>query len=74
MDGRFKGSDTAAFLLKKISALERIIDTESHGLNPGDVVPELGRIQYVEFIGRTGSPNIRFPYRPVGMDGFVEIL
>ena len=71
---RFKGSDAAGFLPMKISALERIIDIESHGLQPGDVVPELARIQYVEFTGRPGSSDVRFSYRPVGMDGLVEIL
>ena len=71
---RFKGSDAASFLPMKISALERIIDVESHGLKPGDVVPELARIHYVVFTGHRGSSNIRFSYRPVGMDGLVEIL
>ena len=58
----------------KISALERIIDIESHGLQPENVVPESARIQYVIFTGCPGSSNIRFSYRPVGMDGLVEIL
>ena len=71
---RFKGSDAAGFLPMKISALERIIEIESHGLQREDVVPELARIQYVELIGRPGSANIRFSYRPVGMDGLVEVL
>ena len=71
---RFKGSDAAGFLPAKISALECIIDIESHGLQLGDVVPEFARIQYVEFVGRSGSSNIRFSYRLVGMDGLVEIL
>ena len=70
----FKGSDATEFLPAKMSALERIIDIESHGLQPGDVVPELARIQCVEFTGRPGSSNIRFSYRRVGMDGFFEIL
>ena len=71
---RFKGLDAAAFLPMKISALERIIDIESYGLRPGDAVPELARIRYVEFTRRTGSSNIRFSYRPVGTDGLIEIL
>ena len=71
---RFKGSNAAAFLPMKISALERIIDVESHALQAGYVVPESARIRYVEFTGRPGSSNIRFSYRPVGMDGLVEIL
>ena len=60
----------------KISALERIIDIESHGLQPGDVVPGLARIHYtyVIFTGRPSSSNIRFSYRTVGMVGLVEIL
>ena len=70
----FKGTDAAAFLPMKISALERIIDIESHGSQPGDVVPELARIQYVKFTGLPGSSNILFSYRPVGMDELVEIL
>ena len=70
----FKGSGAAAFLPMKISALERIIDIESLGLQPGDVVPESARIQYVHFTGHPGSSTIRFSYRPVGMDGLVEIL
>ena len=72
---RFKGSDAAAFIPMKISALERIIDIESRGLQPADVVPELARIiQYVIFTGCPGTSNICFSYRPVGMDGLVEIL
>ena len=71
---RFKASDAIGFLPMKISALERIIDIESHGLQPGDVVPELARIQYVEFTGHPGSSDVRFSYRPVGVDGLVEIL
>ena len=71
---RFKGSDAAAFIPMKTSALERIIDIESHGLQPADVVPEFARIQYVEFSGRPGSFNILFSYRPAGMDGLVEVL
>ena len=74
LDERFKGSDGTAFLPMKISALERIIDVESHGLQPGGVVPELARIRYVEFTGHRGSSNILFSYRHVGMDGLVEIL
>ena len=75
----FRGQlDAAAltFLPMKISALERIIAIESHGLQPGDVVPESARIYYVEFTGRPGSSDIiHFSYRPVGMDaGLVEIL
>ena len=68
----FKGS--AAFLSMKLSALERIIDIESHGLQPGDVVPESARIQYVEFTRQPGSSNIRFSYHSAGMDGLIEIL
>ena len=71
---RFKGSGAAAFLPMKISALERMIEIEPHGLRPGDMVPELARIHYVEFTGRRGSSDIRFSYCPVGMDGLVEIL
>ena len=71
---RFDGSDATAILPMKISALERIIDIESLGLQPGDVVPELARIHYVKFIGHPGSSNILFSYRPVGADGLVEVL
>ena len=71
---RYKGSDALGFLPMKISALKLIIDIESHGLQPEDMVPEFARIQYVEFSGSPGSPNIRFSYRPVGMDGLAEIL
>ena len=74
LEERFKGSDAAGFLPMKISALERIINIESFGLQPEDVVPELARIQYVEFAERSRLPNIRFSYRLVGMDGLVEIL
>ena len=52
----------------KIFSLERMIGIGSLGLQPGDVVPELARIQRVEV---TEHPL----YRPVGMDGLaVEIL
>lgn len=72
LEERFRGSDAAAFLPMKISALERIIDIESLGLQLGDVVPRLARIQSVQFTGRPGSSDIRFSYRPVGMDGLVR--
>ena len=63
-DARFKGLDVTGFLPAKISALERIIDIESHGLQPGSVVPESARINFVQFIGNPGSLNIRdFSYR-----------
>ena len=71
---RFRGSGAIGCLPMKVSALERIIDIESHGLQPGDVVPELARICHVEFSGCPGSSDIRFLYRPAGMDGLVEIL
>ena len=58
----------------KISALQRIIDIESLGLQPEDAVPELARIHYGIFTGQPSSSSIRFSYRPVGMDGLVEIL
>ena len=70
----FKGSDATEFLPMKISALERIIDIESLGLQPGDVIPESARIQYVHFTGHPGSSTIRFSYRPVGMDRLIEII
>ena len=74
LEERFKGSGAAAFLPMKISALERIIDIESHGLQPGGVVPESARIQSVRFTGRPGSSSICFSYQPVGVDGFVEVV
>ena len=74
LDGRFKGSDATGFLPMKVAALGRIIGIESLGLEPEDVVPELARIQYVEFSGPLGSSNIRFSYCPAGMDGLIQIL
>ena len=74
LEERFRGSDAIALLPMKISALERIIDIESHGLQPGNAVPEVARIHYVEYTGRPGSSDILFSYCPVGMDGLVEIL
>ena len=75
-DARFKGLDVTGFLPAKISALERIIDIESHGLQPGNVVPESARINFVRFTANPGSPNIllRFSYRQLGTDGVFEIL
>ena len=74
LEERFKGSDATAFLPMMVSALERIIYIESHGLPPLDVVPEVARIHYVISTGRPGSSDIRFSYCPVGMDGLVEIV
>ena len=74
LEERFKGLDATGFLPMKILALERIIDIESHGLQPGDVVRDTARIQYVEFAAHGGSSNIHFSYRPVGIDGLIEAL
>ena len=71
---RFKGLDTAAFLPMKISALECIIDKESQGLQPGDVVPVPARIRFVRFTGCPGSADIQFSYRQLGMNEVVDIL
>ena len=50
-EGRF----TAPPLPSKSSVLERLIDVESEGLRPGDMVPESARIHYVCATMRPGS-------------------
>ena len=60
---RFEGSSTTASLPMMLSALERIIDIESIGLQPGSVVPESSRIHFMKVTGRPGSSNIGFSYR-----------
>ena len=60
-------TSSTACLPMKASALERIIDIESHGLQPGTVVPESARIHFVEFTGRPGSSDIGFSYLQLGM-------
>ena len=77
LEKRFRGSDATEFLPMKISALERIIDIESHGLRPGDVVPGSARIHYFHATGRQAKRSgsvIRFLYRQLGKEGVVEIL
>ena len=63
---RFKGSRTTASLPTALYALERIIDIESDGLQPGSVVPESARIHFVEVAGRHGSSNKEFSYLQLG--------
>ena len=73
-EARFKGS--TGFLPAKISALERIIDIESHGLQPGDAVPGSARISFFQFtVNQPGSPNIlRFSYRQLGsLDRVIDL-
>ena len=70
---RFKGSSTTASLPMMLSALERIIDMESVGLQPGSVVPESARIYFVKVTGRPGSSNIDFSYRGLVMSRVDEI-
>ena len=70
----FKDSHITRFLAAKITALERIIEVEPQGLQPGRMIPESARIDFVRFTASPGSSNIRFSYRPVVMDELVEIL
>ena len=71
---RFKAGTVTEFLPAKISALERIIDVESHGLQSGDVIPESARISFVRITASPGSPNVHFSYRLLGIDGVFDIL
>ena len=63
---RFKGTT----LPTKVSALERIIDIESRGLQPGSVVPEPARIHFVEVVG--DSSNMDFSYLQLGMSRVID--
>ena len=60
-----------AFLPMTISALERIIDIESLGLQPGTVVPESARIHFVQVI-RGSSGTMGFSYLQLGMSNRVD--
>ena len=47
--------------LAKVYALQRLIDIESEGLQPGDVVPESARIHFCHVTERSGS-KVSFTY------------
>ena len=54
-------------------ALERVIEIESEGLRPLDVVPQSDRIHYVRVIARPGSSEMRLTYFRSGMARIVVI-
>ena len=64
---------TTSSLPMALSALEHIIDVESHGLQPGSVVPEAARIHFAQVTGSPGSSNIGFSYLQLGQSRVDEI-
>ena len=71
LEKRFKATSPVHV---KSSALRRLIDIESEGLQPGDVVPESARIQFAQVRASPAGSKLHLRYlrsgREVGFDDF----
>lgn len=58
-EGAFGGPNSTQSILLRSSALEQVIDIESEGLRPGDVVPESARVRVVHVTATAGFPKMQ---------------